>query len=388
MEELINNLMRSVETYGPNIVAALIILVVTYIIAKIVHWVLSAGINKIPFIAKANTKGKPTIGSSLGVAGFWIVILIGLVAALEKLGMTSVSTSIRSTLDQIFAYLPNLIGAAITFFVFVIVGRVAKQAVGATLDAMQADNMPQKLGIASQPVGVSKILGSVLFALIVIPGGIAALEVLNINAISEPAINMLNKVTNAIPNITVALVVIGIFGLIARFVSDLLGKILPNTGIDKAVSGLGLFAPDASITASGILSKLAGVAILLLGLIQGMITLGFAPLTEALELVLTMGAQILFGSVIIFAGVMISSVVARAMSAAGGDGSALTAKIIKNVIVILSVILGVSRMGLDPTGTFITEAAIIILIGAALAGGIAFGLGGKTWAERQLEKWK
>jgi len=347
--------------------------------------------NKIPFFNKANASapGGQTVGASFGTAGFWIVILIGLVSALEQLGMTSVSNSIRSTLDQIFAYLPRIIAAAITFFVFTIVGRVAKQAATATMQAAQVDTMPQKFGMASNPIGISSILGTILFALIVIPGGIAALQVLNIEAITGPAVNMLNEVMEAIPNIAVAVIIIGLFAVIGRFVSDLLKKILPGTGIDNTVKSLGfLQGADTGVSASGIIARLAGVIIMLLGLIQGMKTLGFEPLTEALNVVLYMGSEILFGSVIIFAGILISGIVARAMAATGGDASDFAAKIVRAVIVVLSVILGVSRMGLDPTGDFITNAAEIILVGTALAGGIAFGLGGKDWAAKQLEKWK
>ena len=83
-----------------------------------------------------------------------------------------------------------------------------------------------------------------------------------------------------------------------------------------------------------------------------------------------------------------TSIGGTAMTATGGAASDLVAKIARYIIVVLSVILGVSRMGLDPSGSFITDAALIILIGTALAGGIAFGLGGKDWAARQLDRWK
>ena len=99
-----------------------------------------------------------------------------------------------------------------------------------------------------------------------------------------------------------------------------------------------------------------------------------------------MGAQILFGSVIIFAGVMISGIVSRVMAASGSGATDFAAKAVRYVIVILSVILGISRMGLDPSGEFITQASLIILIGASIGGGLAFGLGGREWAARQLEK--
>ena len=391
MQELQNRLQASWEAFGPQVVGAIIIMAVAYILALVARAVLGAAINRIPFVANANRKkaAEKSIGGSIGSAGFWIVILIGLVMALERLGMKSVSDSIRVTIDQIFAYLPQIIGATITFFVFVIVARVARQAVTATLEVAHADELPKKIGLAAGPVAITSMLGAIVFALIIIPGGVAALEVLDIDAITVPAIAMLNSVMSAIPDIAVAAIIIGIFALIAKFVTDLGKKILPNTGIDGAVAKLGLLdEADSGITASTIVAQVAGLIILLLGLIQGMKTLGFEPLTEALDIVLSIGSSILFGSVIILAGVLVSGIVAKAMTATGGPASDVVAKIARYIIVVLSVILGVSRMGLDPSGSFITDASLIILIGTALAGGIAFGLGGKDWAARQLDRWK
>jgi hypothetical protein len=387
MQELQERLQASWEAFGPQVVGAIIIMAVAYILALVVRAVLGAAIDRIPFVANANRKkaAEKSIGGSIGSAGFWIVILIGLVMALERLGMKSVSDSIRVTIDQIFAYLPQIIGATITFFVFVIVARVARQAVTATLEVAHADELPKKIGLAAGPVAITSMLGAIVFALIIIPGGVAALEVLDIDAITVPAIAMLNSVMSAIPDIAVAAIIIGIFALIAKFVTDLGKKILPNTGIDGAVAKLGLLdEADSGITASTIVAQIAGLIILLLGLIQGMKTLGFEPLTEALDIVLSIGSSILFGSVIILAGVLVSGVVAKAMTATGGAASDLVAKIARYIIVVLSVILGVSRMGLDPSGSFITDAALIILIGTALAGGIAFGLGGA--AARPVEE--
>lgn len=386
---MLENLQASLEAHGPTILAAIAILVIGYIIALIARAVLAGAFDRLPFIADANAKspGKATIGNSLGSAGYWIVILGTLVLFLEKIGMTSVSTSIRGTLDQIFAYLPQIIGAAITFFVFMIVARVARQATSAVLEAAQADDFPKRAGFAEGPVGITSPLSAIVFALVIIPGGIAALQVLNIEAITGPAVNMLDKVMAAIPNIAVAAIVIGIFAVIGRFVQDLAGRVLPNTGIDGAVAKMGLLkGADAGVTPSRIIAQISGFVILLLGLIQGTRTLGFEPLTNALDVVLSMGSQILFGSVIIFAGVLISGVVTRAMAATGDGATDFAAKLVRYVIIILASILGISRMGLDPSGTFITNAASIILIGAALAGGIAFGIGGKGWAAKQLEK--
>lgn len=390
MDGILDQISRHWDSYGANVFYAILILVLTYVVALVVRNIIGAGIDKIPFVADANKKdpSTTTIGKSVGGAGFWIVILIGLVMALDRLGMEEVSNSIRTTVDQIFAYVPQIFGAALMFFVFLIVGRVAKQATTATLAAAQADSAPEKLGLSSGPVSITSMAGSVVFALILIPGAIAALKILDIEAITTPTVGMLNEIAGAIPNILVAVIIIGLFALIAKFVTNFLNKILPNTGLDGAVQKAGILeGADKNFTPSKIAASLAGIIILLLGLIQGTQTLGFAPLNEALDVILTMGAQILFGSVIIFAGVMISGLVAKAIAASGEGAADVAASVMRWIIVILSVILGVSRMGLDPSGEFITKAALILLLGTALAGGIAFGLGGKEWAAKQLDKW-
>src|SRR5690625_5060750 len=65
---------------------------------------------------------------------------------------------------------------------------------------------------------VPEMLASVVYALIMIVVSIAALQILGIASISEPASQMLTAVFTAIPNIIAAVVLVGIGVLIARFV--------------------------------------------------------------------------------------------------------------------------------------------------------------------------
>ena len=110
-------------------------------------------------------------------------------------------------------------------------------------------------------------------------------------------------------------------------------------------------------------------------------------LTDALAIVLDMGAKIVFGAFIIFAGLFFGRMVGNLMAASGSGASDAVAGILKWVIIIFFVILGISRMGLDPTGgEFILNIAEYFIMGAAAAAAIAFGWGGKDWAAAQLEK--
>ncbi len=389
MEQLLNNLKYSATEYGPKVLAAIIIMIVAYFVAKIVSGLIAGGIDRTGLGKKANAnneKGQATLGKNLGKAFYWVVILIGLIQALTQLGMTQIVDPLNEMMGDILSFLPKIAGAAIVFGVFMIVANVLRQAVKSVL--VFTDPLPAKFGLAEGNVNVSGITATVLSAIITILGLIAALEILNIDAISIPATELLNDVMGTIPNILIAGLILAVFVFIARFVSGLARKTLPGLGIDSAVSELGILkGADRGMTASGLIASAASFFIILLGLIQALEALEFAMLTDALAIVLDMGAKIAFGAVIIFAGLFLARMITGLMASAGSGATDAAAGFVKWVIIILSVILGISRMGLDPTGgEFILNVAEYFIIGGAAAAAIAFGWGGKDWAAAQLEK--
>ena len=384
-----NNLMASVTDYGPNILYAILIMVVFWIIAKFASGLVAAGINKTGFAKAANAnneRNQASLGKNLGKAVYWVIILIGMIQALTRLGMTQIVDPLNEMMDQILMYVPKIAGAAIVFGVFMIVANVLRQAAKSVL--VFADPLPAKMGLTDSDVNVSGITSTVLSGIIIMLGLIAALDILDIAAISIPATDLLNDVMGAIPNILIAGIIMGIFVFIARFVSGLARKTLPGLGIDSAVAELGVLkGADKGMTASGLIASGASFFIILLGMIQALEALQFAALTDALYIVLDMGAKIAFGSVIIFAGVFLARMITGLMASAGGGATDVAANLVKWVIIIFSVILGISRMGLDPTGgEFILDIAKYLVLAAAAAGALAFGLGGKDWAAAQLEK--
>ena len=384
-----NNLMRSVTEYGPNILFAIGIMILFWIIAKFASGLVAAGINKTGLAQKANAnneRGQDSLGKNLGKAVYWVIILIGLIQALTQLGMTQIVDPMNEMMREIFVYIPKIFGAALIFGLFMIVANVLRQAAKSVL--IFADPMPAKFGLATEDVNISGITSTVLSGIITITGLIAALKVLAIDAISIPATQLLNDVMGTIPKILIAGIIMAVFVFIARFVSGLARKTLPGLGIDSAVSELGILkGADSGMTASGLIASGASFFIILLGSIQALEALEFAALTDALYIVMDMGAKIAFGTFIIFAGVFLARMITGLMASAGDGATDFAANLVKWVIIIFSVILGISRMGLDPTGgEFILDVAKYLVLAAAAAGALAFGLGGKDWAAAQLEK--
>lgn len=391
MQNIFNNFLTQAEVWGPKLITAIIIIIATFIIAKLIAWALRSGVDKVG-LEKLGPGEKPQLGRSLGLAGFWVTMLFGIVAALDRMDMHQVTEPLRRLLDQIMAFLPQAIGAALIMAVFAIVAIVVRKTATAVLKF--ADPLPARANLASGPVNISGITGTILFSVMILFGIAAALNELGIEAISQPVGGLVESILSAIPHIIVSLIVLGLFFFIARFVTDLIRKTLPSTGIDKAVSELGLLkGADGGMTATSVISNLAMFFIVLIGLVQAIDLLKFEILSNYMDVILSMASKIAFGSVIIFAGAFLAKLISDAMASAGSGATDTAATIVKWVIVGLSVILGISRMGLDPTGgEFVLDVAKLLAMGAAIgvAGAIAigFGWGGRDWFANQLESWK
>ena len=387
-QQVWSGLSTQIGVYGPKVIAAAAILLGTLLIAFVVKSIIAAAINRTGFARQANetTGGSQNLGSSLASAAFWVIILIGLVQALTRLELTAVVDPLNQMLTTILDYLPRIMGAILLFGIFWIVASVVRQTAKAVL--VFADPLPEKLGLTTGPANIAAPAAAILSGLMLLIGGIAALDVLDIEAISTPAIGLLTEITNAIPNVIVAALIVTVFVFIGRFVSGLLKRTLPGTGVDSAIAELGILkGADRGLTATDVLANLSVFFIVLLGLVAGLRALGFEALTTAMDTVLDMSASIAFGAVIIFAGVFVSRIISRAMTSTGDGATDFAANFVRWTIVVLAAILGISRMGLDPSGgMFILDAARILLIGAAAGLAIAFGWGGKDWAAKQLQR--
>ena len=116
--------------WGPKILIAILILIVTWIVARAVGWVLRKAIDRSPAL-KRHVTGTPeeTVGHQLGVIAKLIIWLVGIMAAVNFLGFPQVLAPINELVTEIFAFLPRLIGAGLIFFIGLVLGR-NRQAVG------------------------------------------------------------------------------------------------------------------------------------------------------------------------------------------------------------------------------------------------------------------
>jgi hypothetical protein len=402
--------MRSVENWlvewGPRILGAIAILVVAYLIGKAVKWALAKGIDKVPGAHHANQGAdkNATIGARLGDVGYWLVLLIGIVLALNTLGLTAVSQPLNDLLTQFFNFVPRLVGAILIFFVGFLLATIAKRLVVAAASAANLDGWLQRAGLnkVTGASGLANALGTLVFVLIIIPVAISALQVLGITAISGPAIAVLNEILTAIPNVLVAALILAIAFVIARWVASLIEQLLPSLGFDSSVRGLigmggASSAPgydatgtttstvSSGPTPSKIVAQVAFAAIMIFAAVEATRQLQFAGISNVLEEILALGGQVIFGGVIITAGVLIAQLLSRAIDRGTNGADGFASVIVKWATIALSVAIGLRFMGL--ANDIITLAFGLILGSAAVAAALAFGIGGRQQAARWLEQW-
>ncbi|QOR71188.1 mechanosensitive ion channel [Ruania alkalisoli] len=384
-----------------KVLLAIVIILVTWILARVVRWAIGKLVGKVSFLQRQGQDGQ-SLGESIGTVASLLVWLFGLTAILQLFALTQVLAPIQSLLSGILGFLPNLIGAAFVFVIGYVLAKIVRQLVETAIRAVNFSKLSEKVksgtdtvldeargsesgAPTSQPQEPSSgfdankiagLVGNLVFAIILIVVSIAALQILGISAISDPAEQMLSLILNAIPAIIAAAIILGLGYLISTFVGNLLESTLQGLGTDRAIAKLEIVPEGQS--ASTIITRIAQVAIMVFFAIMAARALDFPEVTAILNEVLELGGKVLFGGVIIAAGFLVASLLSRLV----GSGTAST--VIKWVTIALFTAMGLKYM--EIADSIINLAFGAVVVGGALAAALAFGLGGRDAAARTLAK--
>jgi hypothetical protein len=387
------------QLWIPRILGALAILVIAYILARAAKWAISKIVDRVPAL-KRHYEAEPgkTLGSLIGDIVFWLILLIGIMLALQPLGLSQVLEPVRQLTTQTFSFIPNLIGAGLIFVVGLVVAKILRRLVEGALLAANADGWLRRSGIASNagttpasPAGgtatvlprtsISRTVGMLVFYIVMIPITIMALDALRIQVISGPATEMLQTIFDALPRIVAAVILLGIGYIVGKLAKQFIEQLLPSAGFDRSVSALGF--TSESTTPSRTVGTIVMIAITLFFAIKAAELLQSPIIAIMLAQLLELGGRVLFGGVIILGGFVFAKLASNLVAGTGSEG--WLPAILKWSIIALSVAMGLRFMGLANEIVIIAFASIIG--SAAVACALAFGLGGRPTAHKLLEQW-
>ena len=193
-----------------------------------------------PAEADKSKDAQPKESSVAGFVGaliYLIVFLLFIPAIFSLLGIKHAEAPIVNMLNELWNHLPNILACVVILVVGFMLAKLVRQLLIPIFRRLKIDKIQEKAGVETSDSGkLSATLAYIIYVLILIPIIITALRSLRIPAISNPAITMLNKIFDFVPSIIVAVLIVVIGNVIARFAGQITSRLIEATGLDERVS--------------------------------------------------------------------------------------------------------------------------------------------------------
>lgn len=377
------NMVNQVLTFIPNIIAAVAVGVVGWVIATVARTAINAALAKTSMDERLSAKaGVKPMSSTIADMVYWFILLIVLTMVLGQLELDGLFAPLTNMVDKIFSFIPNILIAGVVFVVGYIIAKVVRGIVTNLVSTFDVQKLATKAGLSEQN-SLPNIAGSLAFLVVIIPTIIAALNALKIDVIARPATNMLNKIMEALPNIFMAAAILIVTFYVVRMVANIIKGLLENTQINQLPAKVGL----EQTMGDKKISDLVGYAIIFFAMLFAAIAaadlLGFEPISAIITMFIAFGANIILGAVILFIGFWLANIIAGVVERSE-QGSQFLANIVRVLIMGLVLAMGLKAMGIADS---IVNLAFGLTLGAvAVAFALSFGLGGQEAAARFLRK--
>ena len=476
----LNTLLDRIAGFVPKILGAILLLAVAWLVATVVKTIVTRGLGALNIEQRLGLESSDTgnfsLTDTLGNALYWFIFLLFLPAILNALDLNGTLEPVQGMLNKILALLPNILGAIIIAAVFWFVATIVKRIVTNLLAATGIDNIGRKFGLGSTAgsQSLSSIIGTIVFVLILIPGIISALQQLQIDAISDPAIDMLGQVLDFIPKLFAAGIVLALFYIAGKFVAEFVSNILSNVGFDNLGQWLGMSSttrgtdfpppgsrpldrstnmglgrnpgrdpgrdlgrdPDTTVigttgsdtmgsdttvigatgsdtigagttgtsglgteqptmiqteptmgskSPSELVGLICWISIMLVATLTAVDILGIPALADVFRVILAIAGQVLIGLVVFAIGLYLANLAFNLILSSGTSQSRFLAQCARIAIITLVGAMALNRMGIAPN--IVNLAFGLILGGIAVAIALAFGLGGREVAREELKSW-
>ena len=405
----LNNFLNQLIGFLPKLVGAGILLVTAWFLATIVKIITVRSLQAFNLDERLNPEpenrapslNQVSLSQTIGNALYWFIFLLFLAPVLDTLELRQALQPVQALITEVLLILPNILAAILIAVVGWFIANVVRRIVTNLLVTTGIDRLGSRLGLSStagvQPL--SSIIGTIVYVLILIPVAIAALNALRIDAISVPAIAMLQQVLNALPAIFTAVAILIVAYFVGRFVADLVTSILTNLGFNNIFTILGLTTPSRRIvistepttppipsrTPSEIAGIVALVGIMLFATVAAVNILNIPALTALVSGIVIIFGRILAGLVIFAIGLFLANLAFNIITSSGERQAQILGQVARIAIIAL-----VSAMALQQIGVAsdIVNLAFGLLLGAiAVAIALAFGLGGRDIAREQVQEW-
>lgn len=328
--EPIQGMLDEVLAMLPNILGAVIIGAVFWFIATIVKRIVTnllaaTGVDNIGRkFGMGGGAGKQSLSSIVGTVVFVLILIPGIISALEQLQISAISEPATDMLNQVLDLMPKVFAAAVVLGFFYVASQFVSEFVTNILTNIGFNNLLQWLGISSTTDMPT-------------PGDAPLGEPIDLGLASEQPTMIQTE---------------------------------PTVG---------------SKTPSELIGILCQVGIMLVATLTAVDILGIPALQEVVAVILAIAAQVLIGVIVFAIGLYLANLAFNLILASGTAQSRFLAQSARVAILTLVGAMALNRMGIAPN--IVNLAFGLILGGIAVAIALAFGLGGREVAKEELRSW-
>ncbi|WIK65704.1 mechanosensitive ion channel [Globicatella sanguinis] len=390
----INELFNKIYSALPGLLGAALLLVIALFMAFLAKKLTTKGLDKVEFDSKLqkwgmakNDEESNIFIETIGSLVYFVTILLFTPFIFTGLNLSGVADPVIIMLDKFWDFIPNLLVSVMIIIIGSYLCKFIKKLSRNLFEGIDVDRWYRKL-IGQQETAefvtetrLADVLSSIIYVLIYIPIITVALQILGVSTISDPIVSVLNQIVSVIPNVLAAVVLVIIGNFIAKLVADLIESMLKTSGIDKYSQYLN-FKGETSILISNVSAQIIQAVLMIFFLVEAISVL-------QLDVLNSIG-----NSIIAYLPAVVSSVIILAVGIIGGNvlatflakvsGSKLFGEFIRYGVIIFAVFMTLDQLKFAQT---IVNTSFTMLLGAfAVAFALAFGLGGRDFAAKQLEK--
>ena len=376
--ELVSNL--------PNFLMAILLLIIAVALGMLAKNLVIKWGKKLEFTKKLDKNTNDVnILELLGNLALLIVILLFAPTILDRLGLNSITNPIANFVNSIVSYLPRIIGAGLILAIGIFVAKLLKNLLESLLKGLGIDNYQRKLGLkkTESTMNLSSVLANFAYFLILIPIVIAALNTVNIAAISGPAIAIINSIFGIIPNILAAIIIMVIGVLIAKVVAGLLYSLISGSGLNEKVAEVTEDASAYKFDLAKIISEIVRVVIIALVTVEALAILNLAVLNKVGAAIVSYLPALIVAAIALVGAHLFGSM-AKKFIRENLSNSKTTGLLVYFVIMTFAVLYALSTLGIGTQ--FIMPIFLGLVFATSVASALAFGLGGREWAAKVLDR--
>lgn len=376
-EKFWNDLTTGNDNVFTNILFALLILVIGWFIARFVSRAIGKLIKRTSWDEKVADTTSFRLSSFVSKLIFYVLMLFVLVAVLGRLGIHQVLAPIEHLLDSFVSIIPNLLYAFVVGIFGYFLAKIVSELLG--LAAGSIEKIAVKMQM-TEPTSLVSLLKRLVFIIIFVPILIQAIDLLNLDAIASPAKSMLTTFIDTIPNIIAAVIIIGLFFFVGRYVTSLLKDLLRSIGTDDFVEKLGMGDALGTQKPSCLIGNIAFFFVMFIGIVTGVEKLQLLELSNILRNLLDLSGSIMFGLLIMVFGNYLSVLVFKSLNKS--DESKFVANVARWAI--LGMFLAISLRAMGIANEIVYLAFGLTLGAVAVAFALMFGLGGREAAGKHV----